>query len=282
MKIILSRKGTDSAAGGMPSIILPNGRIVHFPIPGDEYEEIAYDDIKYDNSIGSLADLIGKLSKYIRCNKTKYLINSDTKCHFDPDLKSDIYPRHSDWRGCFGQIGAAQTVLTNSNIEKGDIFLFFGWFNKTYYDNGVLKYCKDDGFHMIYGWLQIDEIIYTERMPIPEWLQYHPHVNEKKVNDPRNCIYVGSPNLSWDRNVYGYGVFEKFDESLVLTKNGMSRSKWELPDLFKDVSITYHSEKSWKDTYFQSAFRGQEFVCQEDKKVEEWAKGIISRNVFIG
>jgi hypothetical protein len=35
MKVILSRKGFDSASGGMPSPILPDGTLISLPIPCD-------------------------------------------------------------------------------------------------------------------------------------------------------------------------------------------------------------------------------------------------------
>jgi len=44
VKIILSRKGFDSAAGGVPSPILPDGSLVSLPIP-DKASKIAYQDI---------------------------------------------------------------------------------------------------------------------------------------------------------------------------------------------------------------------------------------------
>lgn len=50
MKIIFSRKGFDSTAGGFPSIIFPNREMYSIPIPSkfdrDLYSEIVY---KYDN-----------------------------------------------------------------------------------------------------------------------------------------------------------------------------------------------------------------------------------------
>ena len=58
----------------------------------------------------------------------------------------------------------------------------------------------------------------------------------------------------------------------------MTRSKWELPDIFREVSITYHNKKSWKDNYFQSACRGQEFVIEENDLIENWAINIIKEN----
>jgi hypothetical protein len=278
VKIILSRKGVDSAAGGIPSIVLPNDDIVHVPIPGDAEEKITYSNVKYSKEGDNLANLLAELTSNIHYGKTKVPFSNGIKCHLDPDINQLSFQRSRDWRGCFGQIGAAQTVLTSANVAKGDIFLFFGWFNKTYMDNEKLKFCKGNGFHMIYGWLEIDEMIYTNKMAVPNWLKYHPHMNANKKDDQKNCIYVASQKLSMTDNITGYGVFDKFDESLVLTKEGMSRSKWNLPDFFRNTSITYHSESSWKDNYFQSAFRGQEFVCQENSEITEWAEGIIKQN----
>lgn len=281
MKLILSRKGTDSAAGGLPSIILPNNKIVSIPIPGDDDEKITYDDVYYcKESKESLAELIAKVSKNIHYGKNKKMFSKEIKCHLDPDINVDAYLRSESWRGSFGQIGAAQTVLTNAHVSKGDIFLFFGWFNRTYFDKeGQLKYCKGDGFHMIYGWLEVERKIYTKNDPIPDWLEYHPHMNNSKRDNANNCIYIGTENLTIDNKIKGYGVFEKYDDSLVLTKNGMSRSKWDLPDIFQNKTITYHNENSWKTDYFQSAFRGQEFVCQENVEISNWVKEMIKSNV---
>ena len=58
----------------------------------------------------------------------------------------------------------------------------------------------------------------------------------------------------------------------------MSRSKWNLPDIFRGLSITYHTNNSWKDGYFQSAARGQEFVIEENIPITNWAQNIINTN----
>ena len=44
MKIVLSRKGFDSSSGGYPSPILPDGKMLSLPIPGD-WETLTYSDI---------------------------------------------------------------------------------------------------------------------------------------------------------------------------------------------------------------------------------------------
>lgn len=55
---------------------------------------------------------------------------------------------------------------------------------------------------------------------------------------------------------------------------------WNLPNIFKEVSITYHNENSWKDGYFKSACRGQEFVIEENKNIEEWAIDLIEKHTL--
>jgi len=88
---------------------------------------------------------------------------------------------------------------------------------------------------------------------------------------------MSKDNLTWNKKIPGAGVF-KFNKNLVLTKNGMSRSKWQLPVFFKNIKITYHSKKSWKQNYFKSAEIGQEFIFEENNNVEKWAKKLIKNS----
>ena len=76
----------------------------------------------------------------------------------------------------------------------------------------------------------------------------------------------------------GAGRF-KFHDKLILTKKGLSRSKWDLPYRFREAEISYHNEDSWKDRYFQSAAIGQEFVVKDNDRVEEWARNLIERSL---
>lgn len=275
MKIILSRKGCDSDFGGIPSIILPDGKLIYIPIPGGNYEKICYNDILINKGQEKLIEKLNQVTQYIHLNKQKCPVSPNLKCHFDPDLDYMAYPRMNEWKGCFGQAGAAQTVLENSNVCEGDIFLFFGWFKQTYLKNGKLHYCSGPGMHMIFGWLQIDKLLYTNKMTIPEWLKYHPHsLTECRYRDS-NCIYIGKEKLDWNNKIPGYGIFTEIKDALILTKEGYSRSRWNLPKEFQNLKITYHSSNSWKKDYFQSACRGQEFVFEENSHVETWAKKIM-------
>lgn len=269
MKVILSRKGFDSSFGGVPSPILPDERIISFPIPSKK-DFIKYSDLQLESN-KTYYDLMQELN--ITKIKEKYI------CHLDPDISRDIYPRLSNWKGAFGQIDAAQGHLENQSISVGDLFLFFGWFRHTKYDDskGKLVY-YGPSIHMIFGYLQIGEILKTvDETIVPEWLKQHPHCSSDRVRNHSNTIYISTDNLSFNDNLSGCGNLQ-YNDNLVLTKKGYSRSKWELPDFFKDLQISYHTQNSWKSDYFDSAKIGQEFVIEENSKVEEWVHNLINNN----
>ncbi|MFA5051101.1 MAG: hypothetical protein WC499_03230 [Patescibacteria group bacterium] len=277
MKIILSRKGFDSAYGGCPSPILPNGRLISLPVP-DPDDSNNYSDLKLDDK-QTYFDLMQELNPEIKSHREWHILTKNTKCHLDPDLYAEIIKRRKNWRPCFGQMDAAQTHLSNQKVRPNDLFLFFGWFKQTEKDkNGKLRFKRNaPDLHIIFGYLQIGEILQVNNgTKIPDWMQDHPHAkNEDRKKNSTNNIYVAKDNLTWNKHKPGAGVF-RFNDNLVLTKNGLSRSRWDLPDLFKKVEISYHTARSWKkEGYFQSADIGQEFVVKDNDKVENWAKQII-------
>ena len=276
MRVILSRKGLDSDFGGMPSPIMPDGQVLSIPIPGDP-DEIPYSAVRSRFDGKTIPELAQSLSPTIRYNRKRILWSENPMCHLDPDLSACSYPRLEGWRGCFGQGGAAQTVLEKAGVKAGDVFLFFGWFRNTEWHGGKLRFCSGQGFHMIYGYLQVGNVYYPQKSsePIPDWLAYHPHTLPRRLENPNNCIYIASERASWDAGLPGYGLFPAWEESLVLSKPGMTRSRWSLPEEFRGLRITYHSESSWKDGYFQSSMRGQEFVLQEDERVQAWARKMV-------
>jgi hypothetical protein len=257
MKVILSRKGFDSAAGGYPSPILPDGRLISLPVP-DKQDSVHYSDLKLESN-RTYQDLMNELGI-----KTKILT-----CHLDPDIRKEVINRESGWRPVFGQSGAAQTHLNKNNVEEDDIFLFFGWFKE--YPNGNDK-------HIIFGYLQVGgKINVNPSFRPPKWMALHPHMLDERRENPRNTVYVARETLSWNNNIPGAGVF-RFNNSLVLTKKGQTRSHWELPSCFRDAKISYHNASCWKHDYFESRGRGQEFVI-DNKDVEKWAKNIIEANI---
>jgi len=282
MKVILSRKGFDSANGGCPSPILPNGRMVSLPIP--VCSQTCYSGLQLDSKTACDLCLDSKTTYYdlMQMLGMKKWSKEDTKCHLDPDIREDVKSRKPGWKACFGQCDKAQTHLHNQKVTKGDLFLFFGWFRHTRKCNDGWIF-EDKGFHAIFGYMQIEEKIdiNDKSKEPPDCMKEHPHL-EENFNHSNNFIYVARDHLSWDQNLPGAGVFN-FNEELVLTKHGLSRSKWCLPDFFKEdkIKISYHNESSYKDGYFQSAMIGQEFVIQDNEKVENCAKNLIKKKIVL-
>lgn len=278
MKIILSRKGFDSGYGGYASPIMPDGRLISLPIPLND--DVVYSDLSVDND-NSYFHLMNKLKSKIKLDKQSFNLNEKSKCHLDPDLRENIFKkkRPNGWKPSFGQISAAQTHLVNQGVTIGDIFLFFGWFRKTEYWDGKFRFVRQEpNLHVIYGYLEIGKIITTRNDEIPPWLNDHPHVkSEERRFDPTNTLYVAADYLNGSKKK-GAGTL-KFNEELVLTKKGCSRSKWNLGDIFKKANISYHSDTSWKDSYFQSAAKGQEFVVEDNAEISNWAIQLIEKYV---
>ena len=281
MKVILSRKGFDSSYGGYPSIIFPDNSMQSIPIPSAN-DSISYSSIVCKHYSDTLYDAMKAINGKVKTSEWVEL-TEETTCHLDPDINPDSLPRIENWKGSFGQAGAAQGVLASHDVKEDDIFLFFGWFKQFSKDGKRLIPEKGDGKHVIFGYLQIGEVLYTRgdlfagKEQIPEWLKYHPHAHPIRSERDSNCIYIARETCSWDPSIKGFGVF-KFDKDLTLTKEGLSRSKWNLPDIFKNVKMSYHNEASWKDNYFQSACRGQEFVIEENALIQRWAKNMIEKH----
>lgn len=270
MKIVLSRKGFDSEYGGCPSPILPDNTMFSMPIP-DLSGNYQYKDLVMPNG-KNYFDIWQDL-----CPRGSH----DGYCHLDPDIRNDIKSEcPKSWQPAFGQIGSAQTHLKNNNITVGDLFLFFGWFQKTEYCNNHLRYILGSSdIHVIYGYMQIGEILQDEDVKKCSW---HPHSDNNYIykqngEKSNNTIYVASKNLiinDEDMEMPGSGTF-RFSKDIILTAEGMSRSKWKLNEVFGKVPLSYHSDKNIKDGYFQSAKKGQEFVFDEDSRVTEWAKKLF-------
>ena len=274
MKIILSRKGFDSQNGGYPNPILPDGRLISLPIPSDD--NIKYSNLSFEDE--TYFDIMKKLNKKIRYKNSWISLTEQTRCHFDPDLEESLLEREINWKPSFGQINQAQSHLANQGVKIDDLFLFFGWFKQTKFkSNGELEFEKlAPDLHVIFGYLQIGEIIkLTKEDEVPTWMDYHPHTDRKRIVNPTNRIYIARKSSNWNEAITGAGTFY-INDQLILTKEGYSRSKWDLPKIFRDVNISYHSADSWKsDGYFKSVDKGQEFVVEDSKQIEHWAKRLI-------
>lgn len=267
MKIILSRKGFDSRYGGQPSPILPDGTLLSLPIPynnGITFSKIHFNGQPYLNIIKEL--------------NPKTTLNELSTCHLDPDLRYSTIKRSNGWKAAFGQAGAPLTELYKNGIGIGDIFLFFGWFRETELSNGKLRYKSGaPDLHIIYGYMQVGQIV-KHKEDIPEWLEYHPHANLDTYNEAwekqQNAIFLPTDKLSICKSLNGVGTF-KFSPTVVLTAPNMSRSRWHFPKAMYGTLIS-HNPNGWKDGYFQSAGRGQEFIMDYSKAVEEWVGSLFN------
>jgi len=264
-KIILSRKGYDDQYGGKPSIILPDGKMLSFPIPIlDKSDEkgLLSDQLTFGNK--QLSDYFVELGH----NRT------NLKHHVDPD----IYGLAGSWpMGTFGQSGAALSHLRKEEVKKGDVFLFFGTFCFTYSEHGKLQYERMHPFHAIFGYLVVDEIVTINKDSTNlsyEWLESHPHFQNRGIGEyaKNNAIYIGRD----------FGYF-RYSPVLQLTKPGYHKSYWQLPLEFKGIKLSYHnpSEQRINGAFieFSSVAKGQEFVLEKSDNMDQWIGDVLKHKI---
>lgn len=140
MKLILSRKGFDSSAGGCPNPVFPDGRFLALPIPDDQ-SPIRYGQIQHQgHSIGRLvSQLTGKPAF------------SRKGAHLDPDVIEDAFPRQPGWRPMLGQHSSAQAHLVNCGVGQGDLFLFLRYSGRLKSTVGAGDSCRAVGRSMPSG-----------------------------------------------------------------------------------------------------------------------------------
>jgi hypothetical protein len=278
MKIILSRKGFDSSAGGCPSPIFPDGSMLALPIP-DRDSQVRYQDLTWQGR--NLGDLVPRLAG----GKPR----AHYRAHLDPDLIPAMRPRAADWRPVFGQRGPAQGHLRNNDVGVGDLFLFFGLFRNVTEAGDFIP--GTPSRHILWGWLQV-----AEALPVDDhrgrlaWAGDHPHLSI--VGDPSNTMYVASGRLTLPgaEHLPGAGVFGRFSPNLQLTAPGSAGpSTWTLPAWFnpegRRSALSYHSKAgAWErcvdGVKLQTVGRGQEFVLNADDYPEShsWAASQLTHN----
>lgn len=211
-------------------------------------------------------------------------------CHKDPDIFADTK------KAAFGQMGTAEAHLKNNNIGKGDLFLFFGWYKCYKLEGKEIIRQKDaecDDKHVLYGYLYVDKVYDLtddeEFNSVPEVYHNHPHYRKQKIDNTikNNRLYVAKEYIP-GTDIPGFGVFD-YDEELILSKEGMLKSRWRIDEgsfMSKIVSegrkMTYHNDNSIcrEGDYFQSAARGQEFVINpsDDEEFRQDIYDFISRH----
>nr|WP_281965999.1 hypothetical protein [Bacillus cereus] len=269
----MSRKGFDEKSGGEASPIF-NNKLISFPIP------------RADSGIFYKQMFFEKNYTYLKVMKDLG-IRQYSEAHIDPDLIYSIIPnRHPKWKSAFGQSGIAQATLARAGIEKGDLFLFFGWFKKVDIIDNKFKYLEgrgpDKGFHAVYGYLEVGDVIdlTDSSVRIPEGIQDHPHVLNRLDYEGPNSIYIATEQLSFDNSKPGSGCFY-FQDNLVLTQPGLRKSNWLLPTFFKEVRRDFNAKIIFGDiieSKVKITTKGktqQEFFISSANQAVEWAKQVI-------
>lgn len=293
-RIILSRKGWDSKAGGWPNPILPGGHPLSLPIP-DSNSGVTYGDLYLPDG----RKLVGEMVRQLSNGKW----GPDDELHLDPDIRQNAVKRNG-FRAAFGQCGAAQTHLTKQKVcsgpsgEDNDLFLYFGRYREVEEHSGRWRYRRrNPEIQLIFGWLQISEMI-SLADGHPEWAQFHPHcrlsgivqaeLGSRKVNN--NTLYVARPELSFS-STPGAGVFQTFNmyssDPKRLTREGSTASIWRLPGFFHREGLTPLSNMGAKTPWnaegnswiVQRKGPGQEFVLETKGREQEsldWLKALFS------
>lgn len=162
MRIIFSRKGFDSAAGGGPSPIVC-GRPVSLPIPAGAASRTSYGDLGLGEHAAAASR--GKLGP-------------GDLCHHDPMFLPD-------GTCLFGQCGAAQTHLERQGVGCGDVFLFFGLFREE---------CGEP-HHRIFGFLEVSEMTPLAD-GVPQELRDLAHPHALAMHHRNDVIYRGAGQVA--------------------------------------------------------------------------------------
>ena len=260
MRVILSRKGFDSKYGGVPSPVMPDGRMISLPIP-DRNAPVSYGAIQRDDIC--FGDLVADL--------TRGEIPSTHLAHLDPDLDARAVRRPAGWRPIFGQSGAALGHLHKENVAPGDLFLFFGWFRPVERAAGHWRYVRgSQSFHALWGWMQIGAIHACRSLPsaVAGSAAGHPHLTGPQPTSD-DVILAADDLVVAGRRLRGAGIFAERAER-VLTLRGATRSVWHLPAWMNPsaglATLSYHGDqKRWsavdaETCRLSSAAIGQEFV----------------------
>jgi Nucleotide modification associated domain 3 len=279
MRLILSRKGFDAAAGGCPSPIFPDGSMISLPIP--EESRHRYSDLSWCGR--NLGDLVERL--------TGGDMGRDSGAHLDPDVRRGICPRGADWRPALGQDGPAQGHLRKRRVGAGDLFLFWGLFRRVDQNLHWLGQAE----HHIWGWLQVgclapvDELVRRGGAEW-RWAGEHPHLAYRR--DPTNTLYVGAEQLRLPgvaASLPGAGAFERSDSTRRLTcERAGCPSDWCLPSTFlprERTPLSYNARQDrWSRVHGRAHLRvvgrGQEFVLDLDEypDVASWVADLFHVN----
>ena len=144
MRVVLSRKGVDSAAGKCASPLIGK-RPISLPIPTLEPSPTSYGQLNSD--LRALAhDLSGGR------------LSGERSCHLDPDIEiAALDVRPTGWRGALGQVSSALSHLRNQRVGAGDLFLFWGLYRPAQRFDAIWRYYGPRR-HVVFGWLHVEAV----------------------------------------------------------------------------------------------------------------------------
>ncbi len=244
MRIIFSRKGFDSSAGGGPSPIVEVAgrtgahRPITLPIPDSKgASRTTYDDL-------GLGDHAAKASRG--------KLSGKDLCHNDPMFLAD-------GTCAFGQCGAAQTHLERQGVGIGDVFVFFGLFAEP--ETG-------EPHHRIFGYLRAEKINHLAA-GVPKELRDLDHPHAIAMHASNDAIWRGEGQVA-----------ARACDALRLTIPGGPPSIWHRPKWLKHGGLSYHdrAERWLPGGRLQSVARGQEFVADigRRKAPRDWLAQVIA------
>ena len=269
MKVILSRKGFDSTNGKRPSVVMPDGAVVSFPIPSPDesmlFSGLQYKGIPYSRILADLG---------CEC--------ANGTCHLDPDLDVSRHIKPPEmWIPGFGQVGTSLSYLLNTvRVEPGDLFLFFGWFRFVEKVDGKFRYVRRDNdyfcshdMHLIWGYLQVGEILssYDEKKSRLRW---HPHAQMRRASDPLDDIFVARKALSFAPSMPGAGILP-YSRRRVLTREGANRACWKFDKVYAPDHVIGNRKNSARGDGVYYSGIWQELGLKDDKSTEDWAKQMV-------
>ena len=260
-KLILSRKGFDTTSrqgpikhpfGGVPSPIFPDGTMYSLPIPlPDEDLGTTYGDLYHGDADSAIS--IGRVVEDLTRDRPTRWTSKDP-AWVSPDIREPFRGQIGGKTGMVAAAEAQQGHLRKQGVRSGDVFLFFGLFQRVELKHGRWRFVRSSPRqHILFGWLQVGSI------HIETWDSNE----ESSWYVAAECLTVGN-----DLIAPGAGVFPSFDERLLLSKPGGSASEWRLPRWFypepSKTVLTYHPRKLWtrddRYAYVQRRGPGQEFV----------------------
>lgn len=239
MKMVLSRKGFDSSAGGGPSPVV-DGQPISLPIPAQgALSRTTYGDL----GLG-----------YLVTAASKGRLGEGDLCHHDPMFLTD-------GRAMLGQCGAAQTHLANHGVGVGDVFVFFGLFRAQ----------GEQPHHRIFGYLQVEEVLPLSGADPArlEELTAHGVPHAIGMHARNDTVYIGR----------GRTAGRAPDELRLTVPEGPPSLWHVPPWLrHTGLSYHDRADRWGRGGRLQSVARGQEFVADIGRRKDprQWLAGIIA------